>query len=560
MRPTWGAALWGALLLAWGLRATRKGPPEDGTFYYGSFPQGFSWGVGSSAFQTEGAWEQDSKGPSVWDTFTLSGRGRAPGDTAEVACDSYHRVQEDVALLRELGVTHYRFSLSWPRLLPTGVRADGLNQKGLRFYSDLIDALLQSNITPVVTLHHWDLPQPLQARWGGWQNASMAALFRDYADLCFQAFGDRVRLWLTFADPRTMVEEGYETGRHPPGLQLQGTGLYVAAHHIIKAHTLAWHSYNSTWRGRQRGLVGISLSCSWAEPLDAGDPEDLEAAERFLHFCLGWFAGPIFTGDYPQAMKQNIGRKSVEQGLERSRLPAFSRQEQGLIRGTADFLGLGHFTTRYVAARSWPAGQGPSYRDDQGLQELADPRWPAAGYPWGIRRLLHFAQTQYGDPPIYVSENGVPQRTACAQLCDEWRVRYLRGYVNEVLKAIKDGVRVRGYTCWSLLDQFEWDRGYAERYGFYFVDFASTVRPRYPKASAHFYKRMVQANGFPSAQEVGRWHLQALESCSINSQMLAAEPLRSHMQMVTEIVVPTVGTLCVLLAAVLLAVLLRRRC
>ncbi|GAB5572347.1 lactase-like protein isoform X2 [Prionailurus iriomotensis] len=163
----------------------------------------FSWGAGSSAFQTEGAWDQDGKGPSIWDAFTHSGKGKVLGDeTADVACDGYYKVQEDVVLLRELHVNHYRFSLSWPRLLPTGIRADKVNKRGVKFYSDFIDALLKSNITPIVTLHHWDLPQLLQVKYGGWQNVSMANYFRDYADLCFEAFGDRVKHWITFSDPR----------------------------------------------------------------------------------------------------------------------------------------------------------------------------------------------------------------------------------------------------------------------------------------------------------------------------------------------------------------------
>ncbi|XP_034516678.1 lactase-like protein isoform X4 [Ailuropoda melanoleuca] len=510
MKPVRVVALWWVLLLVSRLGATRKGSPEEASFYYGTFPLGFSWGVGSSAFQTEGAWDQDGKGPSIWDAFTHSGKGRVLGDeTADVACDGYYKVQEDIVLLRELHVSHYRFSLSWPRLLPTGVRADKVNKRGIKFYSDFIDALLKSNITPVVTLHHWDLPQLLQVKYGGWQNVSMVSYFGDYADLCFEAFGDRVKHWITFSDPRTMAEKGYETGRHAPGLQLHGTGLYKAAHHIIKAHAQAWHSYNSTWRSKQRG------------------------------------------------------KKSAEQGLDMSRLPVFSLQEKGYIKGTSDFLGLGHFTTRYITERNYPSRQGPSYQNDRDLVELVDPNWPDLGskwlysVPWGFRRLLHFAQTQYGNPPIYVTENGASQILHCMQLCDEWRIQYLKGYINEMLKAIKDGANIKGYTSWSLLDKFEWEKGYSDRYGFYYVVFNNRNKPRYPKASVQYYKKIITANGFPNSREVESWYRKALETCSINNQMLAAEPLRSHMQMVTEIVVPTVCTLCVLISAVLLMFLLR---
>ncbi|XP_011823828.1 PREDICTED: lactase-like protein [Mandrillus leucophaeus] len=566
MKPVRVTTLLWMLLLVLGLGATRKGSPEEASFYYGTFPLGFSWGVGSSAYQTEGAWDQDGKGPSIWDVFTHSGKGKVLGnETADVACDGYYKVQEDIILLRELHVNHYRFSLSWPRLLPTGVRAEQVNKKGIQFYSDLIDALLSSNITPIVTLHHWDLPQLLQVKYGGWQNVSMANYFRDYANLCFEAFGDRVKHWITFSDPRAMAEKGYETGHHAPGLKLRGTGLYKAAHHIIKAHAQAWHSYNTTWRSKQQGLVGISLNCDWGEPVDISNPKDIEAAERYLQFCLGWFANPIYAGDYPQVMKDYIGRKSAEQGLEMSRLPVFSLQEKSYIKGTSDFLGLGHFTTRYIMERKNPSRQGPSYQNDRDLIELVDPNWPDLGskwlysVPWGFRRLLNFAQTQYGDPPIYVMENGASQKFHCTQLCDEWRIQYLKGYINEMLKAIKDGANIKGYTSWSLLDKFEWEKGYSDRYGFYYVEFNDRNKPRYPKASVQYYKKIIIANGFPNPREVESWYLKALETCSINNQRLAAEPLLSHMQMVTEIVVPTVCSLCVLITAVLLMLLLRRQ-
>ncbi|XP_060240914.1 lactase-like protein isoform X2 [Meriones unguiculatus] len=530
MKPVWVIILgWIALVLRVG--AARRGTPEEAAFYYGTFPPGFSWGVGSSAYQTEGAWDQDGKGPSIWDAFTHGGKGQVPADTADAACDSYYKVQEDIALLKELQVSHYRFSLSWPRLLPTGVRDEQVNKRGIEFYSDFIDALLESNITPIVTLHHWDLPQMLQVTYGGWQNASMTRYFRDYADLCFEVFGDRVKHWLTFSDPR--------------------------------AHAQAWHSYNNTWRSKQQGQVGISLNCDWGEPVDTNSPDDIEAAERYLQFCLGWFANPIYAGDYPQVMKDHIGMKSAKQGLETSRLPAFSLQEKSYLKGTSDFLGLGHFTTRYITQRKYSSLQGPSYQNDRDLVELVDPNWPEMGsswlysVPWGFRRLLNFAQTQYGDPPILVTENGASQKLHCTQFCDEWRIQYLKGYINEMLKAIKDGVNIRGYTSWSLLDKFEWEKGYADRYGFYYVDFSVRHKPRYPKASVQYYKEIITANGFPNPREVESWRLQALETCSINNQMLATEPLLRHMHVASEIVVPTVCALSILIAALLLTLLFR---
>ncbi|XP_068595144.1 lactase-like protein [Brachionichthys hirsutus] len=554
---------------------------EHSTFYYGTFPAGFSWGAGSSAYQTEGAWDKDGKGLSIWDVFSHKKGKIQRNETADSSCEGYYKVKDDVSLIKELKLNHYRFSISWPRLIPTGIKTDHINEKGMQYYDELINHLLENKITPVVTLYHWDLPQVLQEKYGGWQNISMVNHFNEFANLCFERFGNRVKYWITFNNPWSVAVEGYETGEHAPGLRLRGTGAYRAAHHIIKAHAKVWHSYDTQWRRKQKGLVGISLSGDWGEPVDISNQKDIEAAERYVQFYLGWFATPIFHGDYPQVMKDFIGRKSVQQGLGMSRLPSFSPQEKSYIKGTCDFLGIGHFTTRYITQKNNPSGRSSSsYFNDRDLAELVDPRWPDPGsewlysVPWGFRRLLNFVKTQYGNPMVYVTENGVSEKMLCTELCDEWRIQYYKGYINEMLKAIKDGVNVKGYTAWSLLDKFEWDEGYSERFGLYYVDFRSRDKARYPKASVQFYKRIISANGFPNQREVEIWRRRAVEMCSSSNQLLAAEeqrstaanilrlihdPLTSHMEMVTEIVVPTVCTLSILLSAVFLMFLLRRR-
>ncbi|XP_023278343.1 lactase-like protein isoform X1 [Seriola lalandi dorsalis] len=554
---------------------------DHGSFYYGTFPAGFSWGAGSSAYQTEGAWDKDGKGLSIWDVFSHKKGKIQQNETGDSSCEGYYRVKDDVSLMKELKLNHYRFSISWPRLIPTGIKSDHINEKGIQYYDELIDHLLENKITPIVTLYHWDLPQVLQEKYGGWQNISMVNHFNEFANLCFERFGNRIKYWITFNNPWSVAVEGYETGEHAPGLKLRGTGAYRAAHHIIKAHAKVWHTYDTQWRGKQKGLVGISLSGDWGEPVDISNQKDIEAAERYVQFYLGWFATPVFHGDYPQVMKDFIGRKSVQQGLGTSRLPSFSPQEKSYIKGTCDFLGIGHFTTRYITQKNNPLSRSSSsYFADRDLAELVDPRWPDPGsewlysVPWGFRRLLNFVKTQYGNPMIYVTENGVSEKMLCTELCDDWRIQYYKDYINEMLKAIKDGVNVKGYTAWSLLDKFEWDEGYSERFGLYYVDFRNKNKPRYPKASVQFYKRVITSNGFPNQREVENWRRKAIETCSSSNQLLAAEeqrstaanilrlihdPLTSHMEMVTEIVVPTVCTLSILLSAIFLMFLLRRR-
>ncbi|XP_051953538.1 lactase-like b isoform X1 [Xyrauchen texanus] len=550
------------------------------SFYYGTFPNGFSWGAGGSAYQTEGAWDKDGKGLSIWDVFTHKRGKILLNDTGDSSCEGYYKIKDDISLIKELHLNHYRFSISWPRIMPTGIRSDHVNEKGVKYYDTLIDELLENNITPIVTLYHWDLPQVLQDKYGGWQNISMIKYFNDFANLCFERFGGRVKYWITFNNPWSVAVEGYETGEHAPGLKLRGTGAYRAAHHIIKAHAKVWHTYDSQWRSQQRGMVGISLSGDWGEPVDITNQKDIEAAERYVQFYIGWFATPIFHGDYPQVMKDFIGRKSAQQGLGTSRLPTFSSLEKSYIKGTSDFLGVGHFTTRYITQKNSPSNRGSTYFTDRDIAELVDPRWPDPGsewlysVPWGFRRLLNFIKTQYGNPMIFITENGVSEKMTCTELCDDWRIQYFKDYINEMLKAIRDGVNVKGYTAWSLLDKFEWDEGYSERFGLYYVDFRNKNKPRYPKASVQFYKRIIRSNGFPNQREVENWKRTSTETCSSSNQLLAAEeqrntaanilrlihdPLTSHMEMVTEIVVPTVCTLCILISAIILMFLLRKR-
>lgn len=479
-------------------RAMADGPD----FHYGTFPSGFFWSVATSAYQIEGGWNEDGKGASIWDTFSHQPGTIDDGTTGDVACDSYHKYLDDVNALKSLGVKHYRFSLSWARILPTG--ADAVpNPKGIEYYNNLINALLAAGIEPAVTLYHWDLPQALEDR-GGWLNESVIVpAFREYARHVFAAFGDRVKFWITLNEPYITANAGYGKGKKAPGIKGEGDLVYIAAHNLIKAHAEAYHVYNTQFRPVQKGYIGITLNIVWKEPLDPNNSLDVMAAERSMNFDLGWFANPIYVdGDYPDVMKKQVLYKSLQQGFPKSRLPEFTEEEKLRVKGTSDFFGLNTYTTRLIQHVQQPTEQ-PSFFRDQDVREQINPAWLTSGSAWllvnppGLRSLLNWIKSHYGNPAIYVTENGISDRNGTME--DWHRIYYYKHYVNNVLKAIDmDQVRVIGYTAWSLMDNFEWEKGISERFGLFHVDFSDPNKPRTPKASAKYYSQLVADNGFPA--------------------------------------------------------------
>ncbi|XP_033115908.1 lactase-like protein [Anneissia japonica] len=477
--------------------------PERDAFLYGTFPEGFVWSSATSSYQIEGAWDEDGKGKSIWDTWTHEGGHVKNDDTGDVACDSYHKIKEDVSILKEMGLHHYRFSFSWPRILPDGT-INNINEKGVEYYSNLIDALLEADIKPMVTLFHWDLPQALDD-FGGWTNESIVGLFNDYANLCFERYGSRVKFWITFNEPWIVSLLGYGAGTWPPGITEPGTTVYIVTHNIIKSHAKAWHTYDDNYRESQDGLIGITLNSDHMEPFNMSKPDDIVAADRVLQFQLGWFAHPIYiNGDYPQIMKENIAYKSAMQNYSQSRLPEFTAEEKLYIKGTGDFFGLNHYTTTY-AVTSLTDTDEASYWTDQNIASWKDEAWPKSGsdwlqvVPWGLRHLVNWIDNEYGGIPIYVTENGVSTHDVY-ELDDVIRQKYYRSYINELLKAITiDNCNVKGYTAWSLMDNFEWASGYSERFGIHYVDFNDDERKRIPKKSAETYAKIVADNGFPSS-------------------------------------------------------------
>ncbi|XP_059474929.1 lactase/phlorizin hydrolase-like [Neocloeon triangulifer] len=474
---------------------------QDG-FLYGTFPDGFIWGASTSAYQIEGGWNADGKGENVWDVMTHAFDGGVQDySTGDVAADSYNKYLEDIAALKETGVNFYRFSIAWSRILPTG-KIDQINQAGIDYYNRLIDALIANGITPLVTLYHWDLPQPLQDEFGGWLSEQIVDLFGDYADLAFRSFGDRVKSWITLNEPWVQSCLGYGYGSNAPRIVGSGQTDYIAAHNQIKSHARAWHIYNDNYRPTQNGEIGITLDSGWLEPISQS-AEDIEAAERGMQFKLGWFAHPIFSvdGDYPPVMKEFVARHSAEEGYPVSRLPEFGQTWVDYIKGTSDFFGLNHYTTSLAQYGVWD-GNWTSYDKDQDLNTSQDPSWPASAapwlkvVPWGFRSLLNWIKNEFNNPRLLVTENGYAD---LGEINDVDRSNYYTNYINEVLKAVNlDGCNVYGYTAWSILDNFEWGAGYTQKFGLYSVDFNDPNRPRTRKLSAATYAQIIADNGFPA--------------------------------------------------------------
>jgi beta-glucosidase len=466
-----------------------------------NFPKDFKWGTATAAYQVEGTHNTEGRGLSIWDTFSHIPGKIEDGTHGDFADDHYNRFEEDIELMKDLGIHVYRFSISWSRIFPTGETT--VNQKGVDFYNRLINALLKKGIEPFITLYHWDLPQALEDKYGGWLGEKTAELFVKYSDFCFRQFGDRVKYWLTFNEPHSFAVHGYQTGFHAPGrcsnrllcpAGNSSTEPYIVVHNVLKAHAVAVDVYRRNYQPHQQGKIGITLDLTHYEPYNASNPLDVKAVERAQAWHAGWFSDPVYFGDYPQVMRERVG----------NRLPTFTEEEKKLLKGSSDFFGLNHYTTSYVLHVEEPEGEGYFYdrgclsaheRDGKLVGERGDPVW-LYKVPRGMRGVLNWVWERYQHPDIYITENGasapkesfLPLREA---LEDNYRVQYYQDYIAEMSKAInEDGVKVLGYMAWSLLDNFEWAHGYEKRFGLYYVDYKDNMK-RYAKKSAKWYKELI---------------------------------------------------------------------
>jgi len=462
------------------------------------FPSGFLFGAATSAYQIEGGWNEDGKGESIWDKLIHDDPKIIKGEsTGDVACNSYHLYKEDVRMLKELGAHFYRFSVSWPRILPTG-HDNVVNPAGIAYYNNLINELIANGIQPIVTMYHFDLPQPLQDL-GGWTNPFLANYFEDYARVLYTNFGDRVKWWITMNEPQLMAI-GY-SGKIgiAPKIPTHEHGPYLAVHTVLLSHARAYRLYEREFKAKQGGKVSIVVAAQWIEPkIDSKEEE--ETAERVRQMNLGWLLHPIYsaTGDYPPVMKEWLAKKSKEEGYSRSRLPSFTKEEIEMVKGTWDFLGINHYTTFYVKESQNESillvGTGVEYiRDDDVPTAVSE--WLQV-IPSGFRKLLNWIAKEYNNPPVLITENGFSDD---GRLDDRNRVGYITKYLCELLKATKeDGCKVIGYTVWSMMDNFEWSSGYTEKFGLFQVDFNDPNRKRTAKKSAKIYSQIIKSNKIPA--------------------------------------------------------------
>jgi beta-glucosidase len=469
-----------ATALAQGAAASSAGEASGGAPK--TFPQGFLWGSATASYQVEGAVHEDGRGPSIWDAFSHTPGKTHNGDTGDVADDHYHRYKEDIALMTDLGLTTYRFSIAWPRIFPTGTGAR--NPKGFDFYDRMLDTLLEAKIAPYCTLYHWDLPQALEDK-GGWQNRDTAKAFAEYAGVVAEHLSDRVKNFMTVNELSTFVNVGYRDGRHAPGLKLDRKGVAQVAHHAVLGHGLAVEAI------RAHAKPGVKIG--FADNLTAATPviesaEHIAAAKTAIREENAMFGTVIREGKYTDAYLKRLGADA----------PQFTAEELKTIGSPIDFTGLNIYTGEFVRAdESSPVGYARVKRPASSPHMYSD--WlfvaPEALY-WAPKLVSELWSAEQGAKELYITENGCSSAdvlTPEGRVYDSDRIMYLRNYMTQLHRAVSEGVPVKGYFLWSLLDNYEWADGYEKRFGITYVDFETQKRT--PKLSSAYYKEVIRRNG-----------------------------------------------------------------
>jgi len=441
----------------------------------GAFPDDFRWGCATASYQIEGSPKADGKGPSIWDAFCQEPGRILFGETGDVACDSYRRWPDDLALIKELGVRAYRFSVAWPRIQPDG-NGKAL-EKGIAFYSRMADDLLAAGVEPWVTLYHWDLPLALGSA-GGWTNRDTAYRFADYSAIMFKALGDRVKHWFTLNEPWCSAFLGYRSGEQAPGHRNEAEA-YAAVHNLLLAHGLARDAFKAAGAP---GQIGIVINPSAPRPA-TGRADDIEAARRASVEQTGLWLDPIFGRGYPQ-----------EYIAAHNALLPVKAGDMDIIAGPLDFIGVNYYSECAVEAVPASAACPDGYREVASFHQRTEMGWEIA--PQGLRRILNFINDTWKPRALYVTENGAAfadRRGPDGRIHDADRIGYLRRHIGAAADALADGVPLKGYFLWSLLDNFEWSNGYTKKFGIAAID--PETGDRIKKDSFYYYRDA--AAGFP---------------------------------------------------------------
>lgn len=444
------------------------------------FPKDFLWGCATSAYQIEGSPLADGAGPSVWHRFSHTPGRVQDGDTADVTCDHYRRWQSDVDLIQSLGMNSYRFSIAWGRVLPEGTGR--INPAGLDFYERLVDRLLARGIQPMVTLFHWDLPAALDDR-GGWLNRDIAQWFAEYADVVFRRLDDRVKYWTTLNEPWVVADGGYMHGVLAPGHR-NVFEAPRAAHHLMMAHGAAVQAYRATGRNK----IGLVVNIEPKYPASQSDA-DLAATRRAEAYTNRQYLDPALRGSYPEELAEVFGEA----------WPHWPAADLKLIRQPLDYIGVNYYTRAVVRAdaNAWPLGATTVKQKQHSHMETG---WEV--YPQGLTETLLWIKNNYGNPPVYITENGAcffdPPQVEGPVLEDPLRVDYLRKHITAVYNAMQAGADIRGYFAWSLFDNFEWAFGFSKRFGLVHMNYETLQRTL--KASAQFYSKVIASNGAALAE------------------------------------------------------------